>query len=61
MFFKSSSIYINEEIIINSANMYLVNLLLQRFHLSASSKGYNQQKAKTIKLKYLRFTKEIYE
>ena len=30
-------IYINREIIINSANMYYVNLLPKRFRLSASS------------------------
>ena len=30
-------IYMNGEIIINSANMYLINLLPKRFRLSASS------------------------
>ena len=34
--------YINGEIIINCANMYLNNLLPKRFRLSASSEVYNQ-------------------
>ena len=32
----------NGEIIINSANMHLINLLPKRFRLSASSEVYNQ-------------------
>ena len=38
---------INGEIIINSANVYLINLLPKRFRLSASSEVYNQQQKKT--------------
>ena len=34
--------FINGEIIINCANMYLDNLLHKRFRLSASSEVYNQ-------------------
>ena len=34
---NSADIGINGEIIINSANMYLINLLPKRFRLSASS------------------------
>ena len=50
---------LNRTIIIYSANMYLVNLLLKRFRLSASSDVYYQLKVKTTKLKYLYFTTEI--
>ena len=35
---------INEKIIINSANMYVVNLLPKSFRLSASSEVYNHKK-----------------
>ena len=50
---------INGEIIINSAIMYLVNLLSKRFRFSASSEVQNQQKMKKTKLQYLHFAKEI--
>ena len=50
---------INGEIIIKSANIYLVNFLPKRFRFSASSDVYNQQKVKMTKLKYLQFTLDI--
>ena len=57
------SVDVYAEIIINSANMYLVNLYLvnllpKRFRLSASSENYQQKILKT-KLQYLHFTKTI--
>ena len=49
--YNDLKLVINGEIIINSANMYLINLLPKHFRLSDSSEVSNQQKIK-IKLSY---------